>query len=424
MFSSRWATEEELKERLKKVNIDSKIEKAGLPLMYDSQNIYVDESSNHTIVIGSTGSGKTQSIHLPLSHLSIMAGESLVINDIKGEIYNSLKKDLKANDYNIIKLDLSNPSQSNCFNIFSLAYNLYINNNKDKAMEVLESTIEYILMEKNAQGDPFWVNTSTDYLTGIILYLFQEEKKVPTLLDVYKLAIDFDENLLDSMDKTSSIYVNLAPTVLAPNDTKGSIISVLTQKMRTILSREELTEVLNKNDFDFADLITKKTALFIIGSETNCVSSIIVPIIITQIYYTVAYMKKSERRINILIDEFEKILPIKDFEVIADYSRSNNIRYVIFIKSLLELISKYGKEKAELIRLSFGTIIYLLANDMETLESISKLCGNVVKDNITSPLISSEELKLLKYFEAVVLIPRMYPVRTKLLPDYEYPWNK
>ena len=67
----------------------------------------------------------------------------------------------------------------------------------------------------------------------------------------------------------------------------------------------------------------------------------------------------------------------------------------------------------------FGNLVYLLANDLMTLEEISKLCGNEVVDGNIEPLITVEELKIFNNFEAIVLIPRMMPFKTKLLPDYQ-----
>ena len=69
------------------------------------------------------------------------------------------------------------------------------------------------------------------------------------------------------------------------------------------------------------------------------------------------------------------------------------------------------------MKMAFGNIIYLLASDVETLEEISNLCG---KKSESEPLISIEELKLLDEFEAVILMPRISPIRTKLVPYYEY----
>ena len=86
----------------------------------------------------------------------------------------------------------------------------------------------------------------------------------------------------------------------------------------------------------------------------------------------------------------------------------------------LELNNAYGTEVTELIKISCGNIIYLLANDIETLDEISKMCGNE-KDG--SRLITPEELKLLKQFEAIILMPRILPIKTKLLPDYLIEWQ-
>lgn len=145
--------------------------------------------------------------------------------------------------------------------------------------------------------------------------------------------------------------------------------------------------------------------------------------IVSEIYYLTDIFGKKEKIINILIDEFERIKPINRFEIMSDFSRGIGIRYTIYIKSLLELKNKYGKEQSELIKMSFGNIIYLLANDYETLEEISDSCGRIKTEKGYEQLITPEELKLLDYFEAIILIPRMRPIKTKLIPDYKINWK-
>ena len=126
--------------------------------------------------------------------------------------------------------------------------------------------------------------------------------------------------------------------------------------------------------------------------------------------------------LNILIDEFENSFKIRDFNNILTMSRGNYIRFNIYVKSLLELKNKYGVREYEILKMSFGNIIYLLANDMDTLEEISKLCGDTKTDNGIEPLISTQELKLLNNFEAIILMPRTNPIKTKLIPDYQINW--
>ena len=105
---------------------------------------------------------------------------------------------------------------------------------------------------------------------------------------------------------------------------------------------------------------------------------------------------------------------------IINYTRSIKIRLTVVIKSYLDLLNTYGKEQTEMIKLCFTTIIYLLSNDIYTIEEISKMCGNSEKQK---PLITTEELKVMNFFEAIILIQRVMPFKTKLLPDYKIEWN-
>ena len=107
---------------------------------------------------------------------------------------------------------------------------------------------------------------------------------------------------------------------------------------------------------------------------------------------------------------------MNNFVDMLTYGRSLNIKFTAVIKSILHLENNYGPKEAEFIKMAFNSIIYLLSNDIKTLEIISRDCG---RQDETKPLISLEELKVLKPFEAIILMNRMYPIKTKLLPYFE-----
>ena len=87
MNNSSWATKEEFQKQLEKVNLKTSIEKSGIPIMYDDEYLYVDTKGGHNLIIGSTGSGKTQSIILPMLKLAMMTKESILVTDGDGTIY-------------------------------------------------------------------------------------------------------------------------------------------------------------------------------------------------------------------------------------------------------------------------------------------------------------------------------------------------
>lgn len=84
---SRWAKDKEIKEELKMVPIkDATASAGGVPLILNENEAWVDSGEYHTIVIGATGSGKTQTVILPTVKLLAKAGESMIVTDPKGEI--------------------------------------------------------------------------------------------------------------------------------------------------------------------------------------------------------------------------------------------------------------------------------------------------------------------------------------------------
>ena len=105
---SRWAKEKEIKEELAKVEIQQKRSKtAGVPLILTKDEMWVDNSEYHSLVIGATGSGKTQTVILPLVHSLAKARESMIITDPKGEIYEKTSNMLRKKGYQILLILIS-----------------------------------------------------------------------------------------------------------------------------------------------------------------------------------------------------------------------------------------------------------------------------------------------------------------------------
>ena len=138
---SSWAKPKDIKEDngVKKILAsDSKVDAAGTPLISNGKELWVDNGEYHTLVIGATGSGKTQNTILPTIKVLAKKGESVVVTDPKGEIYEKAGGLLKKNGYKIILLNFRNPQNGNTWNPLELPYRLYKNGNQDKAIELLD----------------------------------------------------------------------------------------------------------------------------------------------------------------------------------------------------------------------------------------------------------------------------------------------
>lgn len=429
MYYARWCKNNEMKHTLKEIDINKEVSYSGIPIMHEGNKLYVPNQDAHTLIIGATGSGKTQTTILPVTKLSLLSGESVIINDIKGEIYQSTAYNFKEKDYNVVVLNFDKPNLGSSWNPLDLPYEFYKNKEFDKAASLIEDIGYYLFTDpQNKEFDSFWTNSVIDYFTGLTLYLFENAKPEEININsIYNLANELiDEKtakeFLNKLDKHSNIYYNLSGTLKAPIETKGGIFSTFNQKMKKYIGLENLSNMLSTSDFDIKEVSNQKTVLYIVSGLTTH-SNYLIPLLVSQIITATDEFGKKEKKLNILLDEFDLMLPIKNFAKVINYSRSIGIRFTVVIRSYIDLINVYGKESTEMIKSCFPILIYLLSTDIYTLEEISKMCGNKEVSGKVRPLITIEELKVIKAFEAIVLIPRMMPYKAKFLPDFKMNWN-
>ena len=417
MSYARWATKDEVLKNTTRITRDSEVVKSGVTVMYDNESIYVNDSEVHNLVIGGTGSGKTQATIMPQIYLSIKAGESFIVNDHAGELFDQFSGMAKENGYKVQAINFRDMTKGNNYNPLYIPYTLYKKGNIDDAIELIENVGYNLLSDfKQTDADPFWENSSINLFTGLALYLFDKANiDEVNINSIVNLSYKLDDIKNELTDKSSIVYTYLSPIIDAPVETKGSILSVFKQKIAVITSRDAITKLLCNNTIDLENVKNEKTAIFVMSDGKY--SSIIMPMILNQVYNLVRLNHSTGKRLNIIFDEFGTIKPIKNFLDILTYSRSLGIRITLVVQSILHLENIYGAKTTEFIKMAIGNTIFLLANDIHTLELISKDCGRVDENN---PLINIEELKVLDRFEAIILTSRMYPIRTKLLPYYQF----
>ena len=125
IFDSRWAESEEIENILTEVEFgQSKLSKAGIPCISDGKSVWMDTGDNHSVVIGQSGSKKSRNIVFPQTLLHIKAGESMIVTDFKGEIFDLTSGYAKKMGYRIYVLNLRDPNRSNRWNPFSEPWRL------------------------------------------------------------------------------------------------------------------------------------------------------------------------------------------------------------------------------------------------------------------------------------------------------------
>lgn len=442
---SRWAKTREIRNSssVKKVVVGEKVEAAGVPLINNGKEIWVDDGEYHSLIIGSSGSGKTQTIVKPLVKLLTQNGESMVITDPKGEIYRASADYLKSCGYKVIVLNFREPNQGNAWNPLALPYQYYKSGNKDKATELLDDVALNILYDPSNKSDSdFWEKSAADYFSGLALGLFIDGKEKEVNLNSINLMSTIGEERYATSNyikeyfhlkgEDSTAYIFASNTINAPNDTKGGILSTFRQKIRLFSTRESLSEMLAYSDFDMRDIGREKTAVFMIIHDEKKTYHSLMTIFIKQCYETLIDVAqenggKLKQRTNFILDEFANMPPLKDVDSMVSAARSRDIRFTFIIQNFAQLNDVYGKEVAEIIKGNCGNLIYLISTEIAALEEISKMCGEVKSDEkdktASTPLVTVSDLQKLKLFEAIIIRLRTNPFKTKLEPDFKIKWG-
>ena len=443
---SSWAKDKDIKtdrDVAKVITTDATLNAAGVPLCTGKNNeMWVDNGEYHTLVIGSSGSGKSRCVVKPMVNLLAKKGESMIITDPKGELYVAAANKLKELGYKVIILNFRDPLKGNAWNPLTLPYQYYKMGNMDKATELLDDVALNILYDANNKGEPFWEKSAADYFSGLALGLFQDAKEEEININSISLMATIGEERLGASNyakeyfllkgESSSAYTFASGTINAPSDTKGGIVSTFRQKIRLFASRENLSEMLGHSDFSILDIGREKTAVFIVVHDEKTTYHALATIFIKQCYETLIDVAQENGgklpiRTNFILDEFANMPPLKDVDSMVTAARSRQMRFTFIIQNFAQLNDVYGKEVAEVIRGNCGNTIYLISTELAALEEISKMCGEVKskeKDKTAStPLVTVTDLQKLKFGEAILMRIRKSPFKTKLPFNDKVDWG-
>lgn len=430
-------TQEELTKQYVEIDLNADTYPAsGVPLLAKDGKVYVDNEDSHTMVFGATGSKKTRNLVMPSVGIFTRAGESFVVTDPKGEIFERTSADVAAHGYNICCLNLREFSEGISWNPLALAYKYYHNGNRTKALEFVSEMIRMIIGDE-ATDEAFWTYSAIDILMGFTLILFEEASEAEcTLKNLCKLWNEYTDNSSAVLNrfkekyKNTLIYQKISYLFSKSDKTVGSMQTIVSMGVNKLALNEEFLEFLAMPGVDISTLSEGKQAIYLIVPDENTSYHFIASLFLEQLYEVLIQRAQQEdnnmlrTRMNFLIDEFANIPKIKNMDAMITASRSRNIRFHLIIQGMKQLREKY-EEAAEIITGNCNNWIYLYSKEFELLQDISNLCGEVCYDNnVRLPLFSAFELQHLskEEGEALLLAGRNYPCLSNLSDINEYPY--
>ena len=407
----------------------------GVPIFYDAEGrkLYIDAADTHSLVFGATGSLKTRSVVSPTIKVLGYAGESMIINDPKGELYARHAAELEKLGYNIVDINFRNPSVGNSWNPLYIPYQFYISGDEDKAAEFINDISNNLMVSEKSSNDPFWDYSASDLLYGLIQLLFRYCKdhdkdinsvNIGNLLTLRRKLFASKQQAKNSIlwkyaSEDELVAASLSGSIYAPNDTMNSILSVFDQKMRTFTIQPTLLNMLANNDFDVAEIGNKPTCVFLITPDEKTSYHKLVSLFIKQSYEYLIYSatqnteNKVNNRITYVVDEFSSLPKINDMPSMISAARSRDIRFLLVVQSKSSLKQRY-EEEADTIIANCSNWIFFTSRELELLKELSELCG-MQKNRM--PNISVYDLQHFskRDREALVLCDRCKPLKVNML---------
>lgn len=439
MRSDRYSTEHEIKSILKNISETS----GGGPVLWvdpDTKDVYVLDSESHVIFLGQSGTGKTRRGTISMIRAWIASKESYIVVDPKGDLREATICFAKAADYDTLTFNYRDINQSVGFNMLALPYELYKSGEPSKqqlASEMIDNLAESIF-QHTGENDPYWIDSARSLFTGAIYILFEfgseDQINIP---NVYRLISEGQDrvgdcNYLNKLCKNrpDEVYSMLLQHVCsAPRETLGSIYSVTYQGMSLFIKNKGIAEMTSSNEFKISSLDgVKPIAIYLVTPDETGVYSSISGIIINQLtthLIKLAHDKFSgrlPRRVNLLVEELGNIGgAIPNLDHIMSAGRSRNLRTAIVLQSLSQLQDIYGRAKATTIISNADALIAYRTNNWETLEELSKKCGereiDYGKKNIMEPLLTPTQIGAMETGQCLCIISGRIKF-ISWLPDY------
>lgn len=352
------------------------------------------KQNRNIVVSGDISSGKTKSFMFPLVEEQIDNNENIIILDTKEEYISKYYETLKNKDYNIITLNLKDLNKSVGWNPLKYPYTLYKSGNVDAALDSINKLAVPIFHDK-ASKDPFWENSACDFFTGLVLSLFDDAKEdevnfnsVNALFDSLNVRYG-DKDLLthyfEYKGRNSKAYTAASTTLLAPMETRGSIVSVARQKFKLYVIREKLNNLLSKTTFNYEDIVTKPTAIFIISKDENLYLSTLVEIFITQLFDIL--VSNSKTKYNIILDNFDILNEIVGFNSMLSSGVAQKIKFYIATRSIDKLYDTYGYYIKSLI-------CYYDINNIRRDSTLEDENLEYVESNVEYPMLEINDIKV------------------------------
>jgi len=351
--------------------------------------------NKNILVIGGSGSGKTRFFCKP--NLMQMHS-SYCITDPKGQILVECGKLLQRGGYRIKVLNTINFKKSMRYNPFA-----YIRSEKD-ILKLVNTIIMNTKGDGEKAGEDFWTKSERLLYSALIGYIWyeapEEEKNFLTMLDLinaseakeddtdFQSPVDLLFEQLEEKDSEHFAVRQYKKFLLSAGKTRSSILISCGARLAPF-DIKELRDLMEYDELELDTLGDRKTALFLIMSDTDSTFNFVIAILQSQLFNLLCdkaddvYGGRLPVHVRCILDEFANIGQIPNFDKLIATIRSREISASIILQSQSQLKSIY-KDAADTIVGNCDTTLFLGGKEKSTLKELSEILGKETIDSFNT----------------------------------------
>ena len=349
--------------------------------------IYYIGDDKHTLIIGASGSGKSRRLILETLCLQILSGLSVVVSDVKGELFYYTSPYAKENGYNTLALDLRNPEKSVHYNFLQPILDSLDAGDTAQAIDYTWDLVSVLVGEP--KGEPLWANgESASIAAGILAVAMDAPEEYRNLTNVYYFLAymckpdTFGEmpisTYLGNLPDTHPAKGVFAMAEIAADKTRASFFTSALGTLK-LFTNPKIAEMTSRSDFKLQDIGLEKTIIYMIIPDEKKTMYPLVSIFVTQMYTAlVECANKNGLRLPVNtdfdLDEVGNFPYIPVLGNILSAGRSRGVRANLVIQDYQQLESKY-KDDFKNIKTNCQIKVYLKSDDPDTLKQLSEGLG-------------------------------------------------
>lgn len=361
--------------------------------------VYIDTNKTSSLVIGGTQSGKTETFSYPLLDLIMRAKvkDSVIVNDLKGDLLKNTKAEFERFGYDVYCLNLVEPENGIRFNPLELVKKAYIKKDFTKA-QMLANSLSFSLYHNPNSKEPMWEEASISLLNALILAICDigvtsghteciNMYAVTSMLE--ELGAYPDEKGYTALD---SFFENLPVTNVARKQygtikfsqgvTRSGIFTGTMAKLKNY-TYDAIAKLTAENDLDLEEIGfgDRPVAVFIVYPDWNDSNYTIISTFLSQLNEvlsekaTLSEGSQTKRKVRYLLEEAANIPAIDGLSRAVNLGLSRGLIYHFVLQSYAQFDDKYGEKMSKAITGACGNQYYIMSDEQEDAEYFSRKLG-------------------------------------------------